>query len=91
MRSRNPTTPLSGLRGERRRGFSVFRLDSRAEKYMMTATLAISDGWKVPMPGTAIHRFTPSERLVWMPGMSTAMSSRTASPRAKTDSQRKVW
>ena len=43
------------------------------------------------MPGTAIHRFTPSERLVWMPGMSTATSSRTASPRAKTDSQRKVW
>ena len=91
MRSRRPTTPLRGLRGGRRTGFSVFRLDSREEKYMITATLAISEGWKVPRPGTAIHRFTLSARSVWMPGISTAMSSRMATIRANTDSQRKVW
>ena len=89
MRSRKPTTPLSGLRGERRRGFSVFRLDSRAEKYMMTATLAISEGWKVgPATRKAYsHRCAP---LMSTPrGVSTRTSRTTAAISRGMDSTRK--
>ena len=59
MRSSQATGPLQKERGLRRTGFSWLRLLSRAEKYMMTPTLAISEGWKAGMgPMERIHRRT---------------------------------
>ena len=54
--------------------FSVVRLDSRAEKKMITATLAISEGWNVGPNSKKMcsHRRAP---LIFTPrGVSTSTS-----------------